>query len=130
MSIEIGLKGRAETVVVPENTAAAVGSGLVPVFATPSMIALMEQAASSSLLPALEEGQGSVGTLINVTHESATPIGMKVWAETEVTEVNGKQITFTVSAYDEAGLIGRGTHKRALITVDRFLSRAQQKKAQ
>lgn len=129
MTIEIGLKGRAETVVVQENTAAAVGSGLVPVFATPSMIALMEQAASSSLLPYLEDGQGSVGTLINVTHESATPIGLKVWAETEVTEVNGKQITFTVSAYDEAGLIGRGTHKRAIITVDRFLSKTEQKKA-
>lgn len=129
MSIEIGLKGRAETVVVPENTAAAVGSGLVPVFATPSMIALMEQAASSSLLPYLEEGQGSVGTLISVTHESATPIGMKVWAETEVAEVNGKQITFTVAAYDEAGLIGHGTHKRAVITVERFLSKTEQKKA-
>lgn len=129
MTIEIGLKGRAETVVVQENTAAAVGSGLVPVFATPSMIALMEQAASSSLLPCLEEGQGSVGTHIDVTHESATPIGLKVWAETEVTEANGKQITFTVSAYDEAGLIGRGTHKRAIITVDRFLSKTEQKKA-
>lgn len=129
MTIEIGLKGRAETVVVQENTAAAVGSGLVPVFATPSMIALMEQAASSSLLPYLEDGQGSVGTHIDVTHESATPIGLKVWAETEVTEVNGKQITFTVSAYDEAGLIGRGTHKRAIITVDRFLSKTEQKKA-
>lgn len=129
MTIEIGLKGRAETVVVQENTAAAVGSGLVPVFATPSMIALMEQAASSSLLPCLEEGQGSVGTHIDVTHESATPIGLKVWAETEVTEVNGKQITFTVSAYDEAGLIGRGTHKRAIITVKRFLSKTEQKKA-
>lgn len=129
MSIEIGLKGRAETVVVPENTAAAVGSGLVPVFATPSMIALMEQAASSSLLPYLEEGQGSVGTLISVTHESATPIGMKVWAETEIAEVNGKQITFTVAAYDEAGLIGRGTHKRAVITVERFLAKTEQKKA-
>lgn len=129
MSIEIGLKGRAETVVVQENTAAAVGSGLVPVFATPSMIALMEQAASSSLTPYLDEGQGSVGVHIDVTHESATPIGMKVWAETEVTGVSGKQIAFTVSAYDEAGLIGRGTHKRALITVDRFLSKTEQKKA-
>lgn len=129
MSIEIGLKGRAETVVVPENTAAAVGSGLVPVFATPSMIALMEQAASSSLLPFLSDGQGSVGTHIDVTHESATPIGLKVWAETEVIQVNGKQITFAVSAYDEAGLIGRGTHERAIITVDRFLTKAEQKKA-
>lgn len=129
MSIEIGLKGRAETVVVESNTASAVGSGLVPVFATPSMVALMEQAAASSLLPYLDKGQGSVGIQIDVTHESATPIGMKVWAESEVIEVNGKQFTFAVSAYDEAGLIGRGTHKRAIITVDRFMSKVEQKKA-
>ena len=129
MSIEIGLKGRAETVVNEANTAAAMGSGLVPVFATPAMIALMEQAAASSLLPYLEEGQGSVGIHLDVSHESATPIGLKVWAESEVTAVDGKQITFTVSAYDEVGLIGRGTHKRACITVDRFLAKTEQKKA-
>lgn len=129
MSIEIGLRGRAETVVNEANTAAAMGSGLVPVFATPAMIALMEQAAASSLLPYLEEGQGSVGIHLDVSHESATPIGLKVWAESEVTAVDRKQITFTVSAYDEAGLIGRGTHKRACITVDRFLAKTEQKKA-
>ena len=128
MSIEIGLKGRAEVTVVYENTAAAVGSGLVPVFATPSMIALMEQAAASSLLPYLDEGQGSVGIHLDVSHEAATPIGMKVWAESEVTEVNGKQIVFSVAAFDDAGLIGRGTHKRALITVDRFMAKTEQKK--
>ena len=128
MSIEIGLKGRAEVLVTYENTAAAVGSGLVPVFATPSMIALMEQAAASSLLPYLDEGQGSVGIHLDVSHEAATPIGMKVWAESEVTEVNGKQIVFSVAAFDDAGLIGRGTHKRALITVDRFMAKTEQKK--
>ena len=129
MSLKIGLKGHAETVVAYENTAAAVGSGLVPVFATPSMIALMEQAASASLLPYLEEGQGSVGVHLDVSHEAATPIGMKVRAESEVTEINGKQIVFSVAAYDEAGLIGRGTHKRAVITVDRFMAKVEQKKA-
>lgn len=129
MPIEIGLKGHAETIVTESNTAAAVGSGLVPVFATPSMIALMEQAAASSLLPYLDENQGSVGIHIDVSHESATPIGMKVWAESEVTEINGKLISFTVSAYDEVGLIGHGTHKRALIYVDRFMAKTQQKKA-
>lgn len=128
MSIEIGLKGRAETIVNDTNTAAAMGSGLVPVFATPAMVALMEQAAASSLLPYLEEGQGTVGIHLDVSHESATPIGLRVWAESEVTSIDGKQISFTVSAYDEAGLIGRGTHKRACITVDRFLTRAEQKK--
>lgn len=127
MAIEIGTKGYAETVVVKENTAAAVGSGLVPVFATPSMIALMEQAAASSLSPYLSDGQGSVGIHLDVTHESATPIGLKVWAESEVIAVDGKQITFAVSAYDTAGLIGRGTHKRACITVDRFMAKTEQK---
>ncbi len=128
MSIEIGLKGRAETVVTPENTAAAMGSGLVPVFATPAMVALMEQAAASSLTPFLEEGQGSVGVHLDITHQSATPVGLKVWAESQVTAVEGKQITFSVAAYDEAGLIGQGTHKRACITVERFLAKTQQKK--
>lgn len=127
MSIEIGLKGYAETVVVEENTAASVGSGLVPVFATPSMIALMEQAAASSLSPYLNEGQGSVGIHLDVTHESATPIGLKVWAESEVIAVDDKQITFAVFAYDKAGLIGRGTHKRACITVNRFMAKTEQK---
>ena len=129
MSIEIGLKGRAEIVVAYENTAAAVGSGLVPVFATPSMIALMEQAASSSLLPYLDAEQGSVGVHLDVSHEAATPIGMRVWAESEVIEVNGKQIVFSVAAYDETGLIGRGTHKRACINVERFMAKVEQKKS-
>ena len=128
MSIEVGLKGRAETTVVQSNTAAAVGSGLVPVFATPYMVALMEQAASSSLIPYLEAGHGSVGIHLDVTHESATPIGLKVWAESEVIAVDGKQITFSVTAYDEIGLIGRGTHKRACINVDRFMAKTEQKK--
>ena len=128
MPIEIGLKGRAETTVVQSNTAAAVGSGLVPVFATPYMVALMEQAASASLIPYLDDGQGSVGIHLDVTHESATPIGLKVWAESEVIAVDGKQITFAVTAYDEVGLIGRGTHKRACISVDRFMAKTEQKK--
>lgn len=127
MSVEIGLKGRADSLVTKDNTAAAVGSGLVPVFATPYMVALMEQAAASSLSDHLDEGLGSVGIHLDVTHESATPIGMKVWAESEVIAIDGKQISFTVSAYDEVGLIGRGTHKRAVINVERFLSKVDQK---
>ena len=128
MSIEVGIKGRAETVVVQENTAAAVGSGLVPVFATPYMIALMENAAVNALTPYMEENQGTVGTRLDVSHDSATPIGMKVWAEAEVTAVDGKALTFAVTAYDEAGVIGKGTHNRFVITVDRFLAKAEKKK--
>lgn len=128
MSIPVGAKGRAETVVTEHNTANAVGSGLVPVFATPYMIALMENAAVNALTPYMEENQGTVGTRLDVSHDSATPIGMKVWAEAEVTAVDGKALTFAVTAYDEAGVIGKGTHNRFVITVDRFLAKAEKKK--
>ncbi len=127
MSITIGLKGRSETVVTEHNTADAVGSGLVPVFATPYMIALMENAASTSLLPYLAADEGTVGTHLDVAHTSATPIGMKVWADAVVTAVDGKKITFEVSAFDEAGEIGRGTHERSIIRPEKFLAKAQGK---
>ena len=127
MSITIGLKGRSETVVTEHNTADAVGSGLVPVFATPYMIALMENAASTSLLPYLAADEGTVGTHLEVAHPSATPIGMKVWADAVVTAVDGKKITFEVSAFDEAGEIGRGTHERFIIRPEKFLAKAQGK---
>lgn len=128
MSITVGMKGRAETMVTPENTAAAVGSGLVPVFATPAMIALMENAAVNAVQETLEEGQGTVGTLLNVSHDAATPVGMKVWAEAEVTAVEGRKLTYTVTAFDEAGPIGKGEHQRFIIQADRFLAKAQAKK--
>ena len=127
MSITIGLKGRSETVVTEHNTADAVGSGLVPVFATPYMIALMENAASTSLLPYLAADEGTVGTHLDVAHTSATPIGMKVWADAVVTAVDGKKITFEVSAFDEAGESGRGTHERFIIRPEKFLAKAQGK---
>lgn len=127
MPITIGLKGRAESVVTEHNTASAVGSGLVPVFATPFMIAIMENAAVNALLPHLAEDEGSVGTHLDVSHDSATPIGMKVWAEAEVTAVEGKKITFSVSAFDEAGLIGKGTHQRFIIKPERFLAKTEAK---
>ena len=127
MSITIGLKGRSETVVTEHNTADAVGSGLVPVFATPYMIALMENAASTSLLPYLAADEGTVGTHLDVAHTFATPIGMKVWADAVVTAVDGKKITFEVSAFDEAGEIGRGTHERFIIRPEKFLAKAQGK---
>lgn len=127
MSIEIGMKGRAETVVTQENTAQAVGSGLVPVFATPYMIALMEGAAVAAVQACLSADEGSVGTRLDVTHDAATPIGMKVWAEAEVTAVEGRKITFAVSAYDEAEKIGGGTHERFIIKPEKFLAKVQAK---
>lgn len=127
MPISIGLKGRSDTVVTPSNTADAIGSGLVPVFATPYMIALMENAASGALLPSLAEDEGSVGIHLDVSHDAATPIGMKVWAEAEVIAVEGKKITFAVTAFDEAGIIGKGTHERFIIKPEKFLAKTQAK---
>ena len=129
MSIEIGMKGRAETVVTQNNTAQAAGSGLVPVFATPWMIALMENAAVNAVQARLAPDEGTVGTRLDVTHDAATPIGMKVWAEAEVTAVEGRKLTFAVAAYDEAERIGGGTHERFVIKPERFLAKAQSKNA-
>ena len=127
MSIAVGIKGRAEDVVREENTAQAVGSGTLPVFATPAMTALMEKAAWTSLAPYLSEGESTVGTRLEITHDSASPLGMQVWAESEVTEVDRKRIVLKVAAYDQKGLIGQGVHERFIVTDDRFLSKAGQK---
>lgn len=127
MSIEIGRRGRAEAVVTPENTAQAAGSGLVPVFATPWMVALMENAAVQAVQSALAPGEGAVGTRLDVTHDAATPIGLTVWAEAELTAVEGRKLTFAVSAYDQREKIGGGTHERFIIKPEKFLARAQAK---
>ena len=124
MSVTVGLKGRAETVVSDANTAQAACSGALPVFGTPFMCALMEEAAWKSIAPHLEEGQSTVGTRLNVSHDSATPIGMKVWAESEITQVEGKRILLKVTAYDETGMIGTGGHERFIVTDQRFLAKA------
>ncbi|NCB52361.1 MAG: hypothetical protein EOM54_10865 [Clostridia bacterium] len=128
MTIEIGLKGSAEKVVTHELTAAAVGSGAQEVFATPAMISMMEMASLSSLIPYLAPGQSSVGTRVNVSHLSATPIGMKVRAESEIIEIDRKRIVFSVKAYDEAGLIGEGTHERFIIDIEKFMAKNAEKK--
>lgn len=130
MDIPVGAQARAERVVTAQNTAQAVGSGALAVFATPVMAAMMEEAAARALEPYLEDGQGSVGTHLDVSHDSATPVDMKVWAEATVTQVDGRAVSFDVAAFDEAGPIGRGTHRRFLIQNEKFLARAQQKRDQ
>ena len=127
MSLEIGVRGRADEVVNESNTAAAACSGALTVYGTPYMIALMEKASWTSIAPHLAEGESTVGTKLNVSHLSATPMGMKVWAESEVTLVDGKRIELTVSAYDEKGLIGQGTHERFIVTDERFLAKTAKK---
>ena len=125
--VELGIKGRQETTVTTANVATNVGSGKVKVFSTPMMISLMEKAALLSIEPFLEEGQSSVGTHINVSHCSATPMGMQVWVETEVIEIDRRKVTFSVKAYDERGLIGEGTHERFIIDIEKFQSKADSK---
>lgn len=125
--ITIGIQGHLEQVVTPEMSAARVGSGLVDVLATPMMIALIERTCNESVLPFLDTGQGTVGTLVNVTHTSATPIGMRVWCDSELVEVDRRRLLFRVTAYDECGLIGEGTHERFIIDMARFTEKARAK---
>ena len=122
-----GIKGRLEQTVTPEMSAARVGSGLVDVFATPMLVALVEQTCYESVLPHLDEGQGTVGTLVNVSHLSATPIGMRVWCESELTEVDRRRLVFSVKAYDDCGLIGEGTHERFVIDTAKFMEKLKNK---
>lgn len=125
--METGIKGTQKITVTKEMTAEVMGSGTLPVYATPSMIALMENTASKSVQAQLEDGQGTVGTLINVKHVSATPVGMEVTCETTLVEADRKRLVFEVKAFDEAGLIGQGTHERFIIDNEKFLSKAQSK---
>lgn len=104
-----------------------VGSGRVRVFATPMMISLMEKTATLSVEPHLEPGQSTVGTLVNVAHLAATPLGAKVYAESELVAIDRRKLVFKVAAYDEKGLIGEGTHERFVIDIDRFQSKAENK---
>lgn len=123
-----GIKGYSELTVTEEMAAKNVGSGTLMVFATPAMIALMEKTAWESVQPELEEGSGTVGTALNVKHVAATPMGMKVTCETELTKVEGRALTFSIKAYDEAGLIGEGTHERFVVYNEKFQAKADAKR--
>lgn len=118
--VEIGIKGRQELVVSKELTAKHIGSGTVLVFATPMMIALMEKTSQMSVKPYLEAGQETVGTHVDVSHDSAVPVGRKVWCESEVIDVDRRKITFKVAVYDDNGIVGQGTHERFIIDVKKF----------
>lgn len=128
MSMTVGLKGKATSVVAEENAAKAMKSGVLDVFATPSMVALMEEAAWTSIAPFLKEDESSVGTALTITHTAATPLGLDVWAESEVTEVDGKRVEFTVTAFDSKGEIGKGTHQRFIVNVPKFMDKTNRKK--
>ena len=127
MEITVGMKGEVSTLVEKEDTAESVGSGSLLVYATPCMVALMEGAACEAIEEALTEGTTTVGMELNISHTSATPVGLEVRAEAEVTGVDGKVITFALTAYDEAGKIGEGTHTRVLVKSQKFLERTYEK---
>ena len=127
MKIEVGMKGEVTTLAEREDTALEVGSGSLLVYATPCMVALMEGAACEAIADALDENETTVGTELNIRHTAAPPVGLEVRAEATVTAVDGKAITFEVRAFDEAGEIGSGTHKRFVVNSQRFLDKTYAK---
>ena len=122
--LEIGIKGSGEAVVTEALTAKAMGSGELPVYATPAMAALIEETAWKSVAPALEPGQGTVGTKLDISHLAATPLGRKVRCETELIEIDRRRLVFSAAVFDEAGKIGEGAHERFIVDNGKFLAKA------
>ena len=125
--LESGLTGVAEILVGTRDTAPHVGSGKIKVLATPVMVSLMEEAALNAVEGLLPEGHQTVGIRLDITHTAATPVGMWVTARAELTKIEGRRLTFHVSAKDEKELIGEGVHERIIVNVARFDERTQQK---
>ncbi len=126
--METGIKNVIELTVTHDKTAAAVGSGTLEVFATPAMIALIEETAWKSVTPYLEKGQATVGTKLDISHIAPTPLGMAVRCETELSEVDGRCLKFKANVYDEKGLIGTGVHERFIVDAEKFQAKANGKK--
>lgn len=128
INLKPGIKAEQTELVTDKNTAMAYGSGGVAVYATPAMIGLMEKAALSAVDPLLLEGMATVGTELNVKHLAATPVGMKVTAQAELLQVEGKRLVFKVEAFDEKEKIGEGTHERYIINLAKFLAKCAEKR--
>lgn len=125
--LSIGIKGEKTVEVTESNTAEALGSGTLKVFATPAMIALIEATASESVAPLLEEGSSTVGTHLDVAHSSATPVGMSATCVTELVDVDRRRLVFSVRVTDAKGEIGSGTHERFVVDNAKFMSKAESK---
>lgn len=125
--LTVGISNEITKTVTKETTAALLGSGLLEVYATPAMVALMEETCMRSVQEELEEGCGTVGTGLTIHHISATPVGMKVRCASKLVEVDGRKLVFDVQAFDEAGLIGQGTHERFIIENEKFFQKACKK---
>lgn len=126
-NLRVGMTAQVEKIVGEDDTAVKFGSGGVKVFATPMMIALMENAALNAVDPYLEDGFATVGLSLNVKHIAATPVGMKVTGKAELVEIEGKKLTFKVEAFDEQEKIGEGIHERYIIELSKFLERTGRK---
>ena len=125
--LETGIKGTRTVTVNESNTAKVMGSGTLDVFATPALIALMEETCWRSVANELEEGSGTVGTLLEIKHTAPTPVGMKVTCESTLTEVDGRRLVFEVTASDAKGVVGEGKHERFIIQNEKFQMRANAK---
>ena len=128
MELKTGIVGKQTITVTMDMTAGEQKSGELPVFATPKMIAFMENTAYQSVAEYLEEGQGTVGTYIAVKHMAATPVDMKITFETILKEIDRKRLVFQVKAYDEKECIGEGEHERFIIDNHKFLKKTEEKK--
>lgn len=125
--LEKGIKGQGEIIVTESDTAQALGSGSLAVLATPAMIALMEKTARLSVSSYLDDGQSTVGTLVNVKHLVASPVGMKITCRTELIEIDRRRLVFHVECFDSAGIIGEGEHERFIIDEAKFMSKTEAK---
>lgn len=125
--LKVGIKGEAEVLVTPANTADALGSGTLQVFATPALAALVEKACWQSVAPGLEEGGGTVGTRLELDHSAPTPLGMTVRCESELVAVEGRKLVFTAAMFDDAGPVGTARHERFIIQDKKFQAKADAK---
>lgn len=125
--LEIGIKHTKTETVTESNTAAALGSGLLPVYATPAMILLLEATCAEAVAPELEEGNSTVGTKLCVEHLAATPLGLEVRCECELVEIDRRRLVFNVEIFDKAGIIGKGTHERFIVASEKFMAKANAK---
>lgn len=125
--IQTGIKGHQEMTVTHDNTAKTMGSGVMDVFATPAMLALMEKTAFTSVAPYLSEGCGTVGIKVDIEHVASSPVGMKITCDSELVVVEGRKLIFSVEAFDEKGLIGKGTHERFIIESEKFQEKTDKK---
>lgn len=127
MSLHVGMTYRMEKTVTRDQLASSVGSGALDVFGTPFLILLMEEACFYCVRDQVEEGQSTVGIKLDVSHDSPTPLGAKVYCDCELEEIDGRRLVFSVEAFDEFGSIGKGSHERFIVDNDRFLKKVKEK---